>query len=192
MIKKLDNELNGKLNKVKILGKNLPITNESDYSFFKYIKLYLLNDEVYITIKDEAINKIFLIKRKLSERDKKLVGLKPDIRVTWKDGVYVVYANAGRLVTFAKIDDTVVYIKSMPLIHRVTDIEEIGHVLECYTRTDWYYVDSKQRLYIKCEANDDGAFEVRNVNSYITAYIKEVFANPNRKIGTVYERNIDE
>ena len=35
MIKKLDNKLNGQLNKVKILGKNLPVTNENDYSFFK-------------------------------------------------------------------------------------------------------------------------------------------------------------
>ncbi len=190
MIKKLDDKLNGQLNKVKILGKNLSITNESDYSFFKNIKLYLLNDEVYVTLKDEAINKIFLMKRKLSEREKKLVGLNPDIRVTWIDGVYVVYANAGRLITFAKIEDAVVYIKSMPLMHRVTGIEELGNVLECYTRTDWYYVDSQHRLYIKCDDNDDGAFKVKNVNSYITAYIKEVFEKPNRKIGTVYERTL--
>ena len=65
MIKKLDNMLNGQLNKVKILGKNLPITNENDYSFFKNIKLYLLDDEVYITIKDEAINKDIPNKKKV-------------------------------------------------------------------------------------------------------------------------------
>lgn len=65
MIKKLDDKLNGQLNKVKLLGKSLSITNESDYSFFKNIKIYLLNDEVYITIKDEAINKIIPNKKKV-------------------------------------------------------------------------------------------------------------------------------
>lgn len=192
MIKKLDNKLNGQLNKVKILGKNLPITNENDYSFFKNIKLYLLDDEVYITIKDEAINKIFLIRRNLSERKKELVGINPDIRVAWKDGVYIVYANASRLTAFARIDDTVVCMKNISIIHRATYIDGVGHVLGFYTKKGWYYVDSEHRVYTKCDANADGAFGVKSIHSCKTVYIKEVFANLNKRIETVYERNLDE
>lgn len=101
------------------------------------------------------------------------------------------YANAGRLAAFAIIDGTVVCMKNVSQIHRVTDIEGMGHVLEFYTRTGWYYIDSLHRVYVKCDAKDVGSFEVKRIHSYKTEYIKEVFEKSNRIIRTVYERNIN-